>query len=316
MKRTGVAIRVLITALAAVLLSGCGPNAWEKDAISRIAPDDDEALAQDYLTALRARDFATATRLLDPQFVGPGIESKMVTVADFLNRGEPLSVELVGCNVAFTAGKRRSQLTYQYRFADSWLLAGITIDTIGATKKVFGVTVNPIPRSLEELNAFTFSGKGARHYAVLFLAGAIPVFILVTLILCLRTKVRRRKWLWMIFILFGFGKLSLNWTTGQLFFNPLSVYFQLFGAAAVRYGPYAPWMISISVPLGAMVFLIRRKRLAPVGSSMVAVVPPAPEAQPALDSERSAPPDRQDVPRVGPDSSSSPWRDADGGRCS
>jgi hypothetical protein len=293
--------------LAIALASGCRPNAFLKDAMNRIAPDDDEALAQDYFDALRARDFGTATRLLDPQFVQPGLESKLAAVADFLDRGEPSSVELVGCNVVSSADKRRSQLTYQYRFADSWLLAAITIDTVGATKTVLGVTVNPIPRSLQELNAFTFSGKGARHYAMLFFAAAIPLFILATLVLCIRTKLRRRKWLWIIFILLGFSRLSLNWTSGQLFFNPLSFNVQLFGVAIVKYGPYAPWMIDISLPLGAIVFLVLRRKLAPVGSpSVVAVAQPAQEAQPtaqrALGSERSATFDRPDMPGEGPGS--------------
>ncbi len=264
-----VQVRVLMTVLAIVTLPGCSPRTFLKYWTGRVAPDDDEALAKDYLAALRARDFVTATRLLDPQFIEPGIESKLTVVADFLDRGEPLSVELVGCNVFSTSGKRRSRLTYQYHFSNSWLLAAITIDTIGETKHVFGVTVNPIPKSLRELNAFTFSDKGVRHYVMLILAIAIPVFILAVLILCIRTKMRKRKWLWIIFILFGFGKLSLNWTTGQFFFNPRSIYCQMFGAAATKWGLYAPWIISISVPVGAIMFLIRRKRLAAVGPSSV-----------------------------------------------
>ena len=272
-------IRVVLTVLAIAALPGCSPRTFLKDAASRLAPDDDEALAHDYLAALRARDFATATRLLDPQFVVPGIESRLTTVADVLDRGEPLSVELVGCNVVLTSGKRRSQLTYQYHFAGSWLLAAITIDTRGASKSVYGVTVNPIPKSLAEVNAFTFAGKGSRHYAVLLLAVAIPVFILAMLILCMRTKMKKRKWLWILFILWGFGELSLNWTTGQLFCNPLSICLQLFGAAAVRNGLYAPWMISISVPIGAIVFLILRRRLAAAG--VPPVVHPERETQEA-----------------------------------
>ncbi len=202
--------------------------------------------------------------------LSPGSSPDLRPLSISWTGGEPLSVELVGCNVVRTSGKRPSQLTYQYHFTDSWLLAAITIDTIGETKSVFGVTVNPVPKSLGELNAFTFSDKGFRHYVMLLLAVAIPVFILAVLILCIRTKMRHRKWLWIIFILFGFGKFSLNWTTGQFLFNPLSVHFQMFGAAAARWGLYAPWIISISVPVGAIVFLIRRKRLAASEPSSVA----------------------------------------------
>jgi hypothetical protein len=69
---------------------------------------------------------------------------------------------------------------------------------------------------------------------------------------------RRRKWLWIIFILIGFGKLSLNWTTGQILFNPLSFYVQLFSVAVIKHGPYAPWIFSISIPLGAIIFFLKK----------------------------------------------------------
>jgi len=256
---------VFITLLSIlILLAGCNPNTYLSNMMERMAPDDDEAFAKQYFSALRARDFDTAKRILDPQFVKPGLEANLTKVAKFLDQGDPLSVELIGCNVFFTPEKRRSSLTYQYHFTNSWLLAAITIDTAGNNKRVFAVNVYPLPKSLGELNAFTIKGKGIQHYIMLLLAIAIPIFILVVLIDCIRTKMWKRKWLWVIFILFGFGKLSLNWTTGQFFFNLLSIQIQLFGAGCIKQGIYAPWFISISVPLGAIIFLIRRNKLAEV----------------------------------------------------
>ncbi|MHC1725685.1 MAG: hypothetical protein AB9866_06720 [Syntrophobacteraceae bacterium] len=93
----------------------------------------------------------------------------------------------------------RTSLIYQYQFTDSWRAAAIAIDTEGETKKVYGVKVNPIPRPLEELNAFTFSGKRFRHYFGLVFAAGELAFILSVLILCIRTKMRKRKWLWILF---------------------------------------------------------------------------------------------------------------------
>jgi hypothetical protein len=223
-----------------------------------MAPDDDEALAMECLTALRARDFETVTGQLDPQVVKPGIESKMLLVADMLAQGEPLSVELVGCRIFSTLDKRRSHLTYQYHFTNAWILATITIDTVGENKKVFAVSVNPIPKSLGELNAFTLAGKGVRHYVLLSLAIIVPVFTIWTIILCARTKIRK-KWLWIIFILVGITRLNLNWTTGQIGFQPIA--FQIPGVAVAKMGLYAPWILKVSFPLGAILFLIKRRKL-------------------------------------------------------
>ena len=251
--------------------------------MDRMAPDDDEALAKECLSALRAGDFETVAEQLDPQFVTPGIESNLTRVAAMLDHGEPLSVELVGCNVFSTPGKKRSHLTYQYQFTNAWALAAITIDTAGGTKRVFGVNVNPIPKSLGELNAFTLSGKSIKQYFVLILAAVVPIFIIWIVVLCARTKMRR-KWLWIIFILLGIIQVKLNWTTGQIGVQPLS--FQLFGAGAAKMGLYAPWILTVSFPLGAILFLVKRKRLeARVTATINTEPPPPPYSLPAAGSE-------------------------------
>jgi hypothetical protein len=67
------------------------------------------------------------------------------------------------------------------------------------------------------------------------------------------------EWLWMIFILIGIGRFPVNWTTGQWTFSPF--YFLLFGAGSFAQ-PYSAWLVSVAVPLGAILFLFRRKRLA------------------------------------------------------
>ncbi len=249
---------LVIVTLLAVTLFGCKPNDFLRNTMNRMAPDDDEALAMECLIALRARDFETVIGQLDPQVVKPGIESKMLPVADMLAQGEPLSVELVGCRILSTPDKRRSHLTYQYHFTDAWILATITIDTVGENKKIFAVSVNPIPKSLGELNAFTLAGKSLRHYVLLSLAVIIPVFIIWTIILCARTKIRK-KWLWIIFILIGITSLNLNWTTGQMGFQPIA--FKIPGVGMVKMGLYAPWILKVSFPLGAILFLIKRRKL-------------------------------------------------------
>jgi hypothetical protein len=227
--------------------------------MDRIVPDDDDAFAHKYLEAICSRDIETSIQLLDPQLNQPGVESNLNIVADCLNKGEPISMKLIGCNIHSTSKKRRSNLTYQYQFTNSWFLANVVVDTVGDKKYVMGINVNPIPKSLGELNAFTFEGRGLMHYCILIGAIVIPIFILFVLVVCIRTKMKKRKWLWIIFIILGIGGLTINWTTGQLSFNPLN--FQLLGAGCYKPELYAQWTISIAFPLGAILFLLRRKKL-------------------------------------------------------
>jgi hypothetical protein len=282
MKGIQMKCRLVIVAILMSTLCGCNPNDYMRNMMNRMAPDDDEALAKQYLAALRAGDFKAVTEQLDPQFVKPGIESNLTQVAAMLDHGDPLSLELVGCNVFTTPDKKRSHLTYQYQFTNAWVLAAITIDTVGRSKTVFGLNVNPIPKSLGQMNAFTLSGKGIQHYVLLAFAAVVPVFIIWTAVLCARTKIRK-KWPWIIFILIGVAKFNLNWTTGQMGFQPIA--FQIPGAGMAKMGLYAPWILTVSFPLGAILFLIKRRKLQMNHEQQNTEPSPAPYSSPASGSE-------------------------------
>lgn len=87
----------------------------------------------------------------------------------------------------------------------------------------------------------------------------MPLIVLYSLISCIRTPMQKGKWLWIIFILIGVCQFSLNWTTGQLNINPLSI--NLFGLGVFSSSQYAPIFISLGIPLGAIVYLVLWKML-------------------------------------------------------
>jgi hypothetical protein len=109
--------------------------------------------------------------------------------------------------------------------------------------------------SLTEIHSFTLDKKGLVHYLFLIFLILIPTFILATLVFAIRTKLNK-KWLWIIGILFGFVKFSINWTTGQVGFQVIS--FQILGAGFSKQGLVAPWTLSFTLPIVAVIFWIRR----------------------------------------------------------
>lgn len=235
---------------------GCSP----KEMLNTIVPDEADTFAREYINILRKGDFQTAITLINPELVNPAIESDLKNIASFFDQGELLAVEVVGCNVFSMNNIKKTDLTYQYQFTDSWLLASVVVNNIEGTQEILGVNVKPIPTSIQDMNALTFSGKGISNYIMTIMSLLIVLFILYALILCCKSKVKR-KWLWIIFILVGIGKLSLNWTTGEIGFNPLSFNVQLFGSSLIRSGIYGPWFLTISLPLGAIIFLFKKRNL-------------------------------------------------------
>jgi hypothetical protein len=172
--------------------------------------------------------------------------------------GEPTSLTLVGAQSFSGPEWSTINLTYEFGFAGKWLLTNVALKKQHGKSTIVGFHVYPQPASLEAQNRFSLAGKSAVQYAVLACGVVVPLFTLWVFIVCLRTKLKGRRWPWLVFILVGFGKLAVNWTTGAWAFA--LAYVQLLGASAVA-PPYGPWTIAVSFPLGAIVFLLRRKAL-------------------------------------------------------
>jgi len=253
-----------------ILFVGCDFKEQLKKQLEKFVPKEADKFARAYIDILREGDFEQAEKLLDPQVVTSKTRSKLQEGANLLKKGELISMEIVGVNIFETKDKSRNSLTYQLQFKDTWLLVIVIVDDISGKQQIYGVNVKTIPKSLEEINAFTLSGKSFRHSIILLIAIGIPVFIICTIVLCVRTKMKR-KWLWIIFMLFGFGRYSFNWTSGQMGFQPLAI--QLIPTSVFKHGLYAPWIIYISVPVGALLFILKRRKIRKTESVDVSRVP-------------------------------------------
>lgn len=257
-----------------ILFAGCDFKAKLKkqleEQLEKFVNKEVDRFSRDYIDILLKGDVEQAKELLDPSGVNSKTQSQLQEIVNLLDKGELISIEVVGVNVFRSRDRIRHTLTYQLQFKDAWLLAIVTVFGVSENQKIHSFQVKPIPRSLEEINAFTFSDKSFRHYIILLIAIGIPVFIIYTIVLCIRTKMKR-KWLWIIFMLFGFGTYSFNWTSGLMGFMPLAIH--LIPTSAFKRGPYAPWIISLSVPIGALLFLLKRRKIRKAESVDISMAP-------------------------------------------
>jgi len=251
-------IKRLVLVLITALCSACLPSTL----IEKIANDAKEQIAQDYIQLLVKGDLSTLAAELDPSLRNGSELKALAEARSYLPQEIPTVTNLVGYQSNhFNNQPTQYNLTYQFGYGSQWVLAQVAWREMpDGTRQIIGLHVQPLPKSLQEINAFTFRDAGLLRYG--FLAGTIlvPVFILATLVVCIRTKMQRRKWLWIIFVLVGLTKFSLNWTTGEWSFALLQL--QVPGASAMAASIYAPWIISFSVPVGALVFWLKRKELA------------------------------------------------------
>lgn len=237
------------------MLAACG----QQDILQKIASPAEQATARKYIDELRSLDFGDIEKAIDPTIADGIAGGTLAKMAALIPNGTPTSVQLVGANRFSSESTGTTlNLTYEYQFGTQYLLANVATKAKNGVLTIVGFRVLPESASLESQNKFNLSGKSALHHGVLGAAIAMAIFTLVVLVVCIRTKIRRRKWLWILFVLFGFGKLSVNWTTGQWGVMVLAA--QLFSASA-RAGFFGPWIVSVSLPVGAVIFLMRRRSL-------------------------------------------------------
>lgn len=228
-----------------------------QDMMDKLIPKKEVKMAEDYLTKLREKDFEYIKSELSDELKPKVTDASLVQLSEHFRGGELISTEIIGSEVHTFNGIWQGNFTFEYRFVEGWNLANVIFRKVGEKYDVIGLAVYQTKMSQKELNAFNLTNKTLLHYSVISMAFFVPLFILVSLYICVLTPMPKRKWLWIIFILLGISAIRINWTTGQYAIQLLSVH--LLGASASAAGPYAPWIISVSLPLGAILFWIRRK---------------------------------------------------------
>ena len=228
-----------------------------EEMLDDFAPDDQVAFSQQHLALYSAGDTDAIIEQLSGKVRGPGIEDTIAQVVEYVPAGEHIGVELIGYFRRSGPDTDVATLSFQYEFPDTWLTASVQLDVSELPYRVLAVNVNKLPTSLQELHAFRLFGNGIQGVIVVFFCVAIPIFCLVSFVFCLRTPIPKRKWLWAIFTLCGLGSVTMNWTTGEIGQQLLSL--QLLGSGIQRGGLYGPWLLSFAMPFGAIAFWARRK---------------------------------------------------------
>jgi hypothetical protein len=272
-------MRWCIILLLILFQVGCDRDSYLKLAgsdraslMKRNTPQDDEALAIGSIELLRQKRFEQVEERLDPSIRNADLRSRLVAMAGMFPTREPSSIKTV--DASHSKGSSITSITLEYEFSPavttvdgkaelsprSWFLGQVFIQKKGDVKTVAGLLVRPISESVEVYNEFTILDKGISQYTGLLLAILVSVFGLYVFVLCARTKMGKKKWIWLMLMIPGVCRLTVNWTTGQWSLTPLSVQVKLLPLIAnVTCTAYGPWMLQITVPLGAIAFLLWRK---------------------------------------------------------
>lgn len=264
--------RLAVLCLAVVALAGCDQAAVFDSLVTK----EESRLAKDFVAQIAARDYTAVEAALDPQFRTPDLHARLEAMAAVVPAAAPMSVSVIGSHTMVSTTGTRYRITLQYEYPTSWLLAAVLLERSGDKVLLQGINFVPRSQSMEAENRFTLDGKGPVHYIVLTLAVAIPLLVVYALVLCIRTPMPSRKWLWVVFVALGLVQCQFEWTSGAWRIQPLSVI--VLGAGFAKPGPFAPWVFTLSMPLGALLFMHRRRAQQRLAAAQAALEhqPPGP----------------------------------------
>jgi hypothetical protein len=204
---------------------------------------------------VRAGDSALLARL-SPELAKTATSEQWVQIRAHIPLGKPIGRRALGSAEVATLTGRVINFSDEYDFGAKTALVNTQLQLPSGARQwqLSGFHVQTATAQELAVNRFTAPGKSPLQLLGLLLAVASPLLMIAALIKVVRTKGLRRKWLWGILAFVGAMSFQMNWTTGQVNFNPLTV--QLIGFGVTRsLSAFAPWMLTMTLPIGALLIL-------------------------------------------------------------
>ena len=263
---------------ASLWTAGCGDAAVP----ASVAQSPEAQEARTVLDNLARGDIVAVSARLDESQRSPDPTAALRQMAGFFpSGGIPTRVHLVGFDKRYVkvVGGRATEaftISFESNYPQANVVSQVIFQRIdGGDLRMLGLNAHPLPAPLAVINAFTLSGKGPTQYVFLLMMIAAAAVTLVAVVVWVRRRRWiRRRWWWLVGILLGAFKITLNWTTGAVAIQALTT--QLLSLGYFRWGVDGEWIFALSIPAGAIAFLIlqRRPRQTPAGAPPLAPPPP------------------------------------------
>lgn len=263
------AVLVLVLGLA-----GCSGVAGDLKGTS-----DEARVARQALDAVAKGNGDAVLSLWDPTRIDSQLTSALGQVIAAFPREPPKHVRLI--RVVRTRGTgggdtpaKTCTIMFQSDYAEKVILSQVVLRTDGSEPQVVGLHANPVvPGDETGISAdevpFLIMFVGFMLAAALVTLGAIRIWVRYR-------KSLRHPVLWLVAILVGICRANLMLGVGKLGLQPL--YAQLLSVGFWRNDLTGSWTLSLSLPLGAIVFVFKALQ----GRLPLRVVPPAPGSEPSL----------------------------------
>jgi hypothetical protein len=243
-------LRLLILALCLPLLAACQKG---------ITAQQDGDLRAVY-EKMRANDLSGIEGQFNPQYRQPTLHQGLQFMQGMIPPDKPKVRMLKSLTQAGPDGSTDYGAQYEYDYASTAVLAQVEMRQDKAGRKtITAVQLRQAPAGISHAFDFGLTGKKYYQYIFLFLMALSPAFGIWSLYALWRATDIKWKFFWALAMLLGFMDLTMDWRTGDVLLN--ITYVHPFWIYARKFGPLSPWMLSTSLPVASIAFLLGYRRL-------------------------------------------------------
>ena len=184
------------------------------------------------------------------------LDENLRGTSEMLNAGTLITWQLVGVTTQASPEAPtaivRVRLTYEIHLTTGWFLGTVGVSTDTTEKLVSGMQFSRMEDLLKRTNRFAPMQHGALGVGFMVAMFLVLALMLTAATICLRSSIPN-KWAWLLFTLIGTSRLELDWGSGAM--KIVYVNIQLLGIAVRKQGDLAPFILAVSAPIGAVLFL-------------------------------------------------------------
>lgn len=236
--------RVFSVVAACLFVAACG-----------FKPDDQaETMARQVYVDFRDNPEALKSKGT-PELVADLTPENVAMVRSYIPAGTPKSVEMVSWNSVSMGGSGSASLRHLYDYGDKRTISTTAlVREEGQAWKVQSFHVQTASAQEMVVNDLTLIGKPLPQLGFMVAVILSPLLMIAALVRVIRRKGLRHKWFWGIVSFIGLFSFQMNWTTGAIGIQWLTIQILGFGIVSTGTG-LDPWFLKCTLPVGALLIL-------------------------------------------------------------
>jgi hypothetical protein len=206
---------------------------------------------------VRRGDLQGVEAAFDPQYRTGALHAGLPGLRDQIPPGQPQVQRLNTALEKDAQGRLNYGASYEYDFPGHGLLVQVQMrqDAAGH-KSITAFSLVSAQPHLADHYRFGLLDRKAPQYAFLVLVLMAPVLGLWGMVAVWRAPDLPRKWkpIWTLAMAIGFMDLTMDWANGDVVLTVANLH--VLYVTARQFSPLSPWMISTSLPLASIAFLL------------------------------------------------------------